>query len=190
MNKTDHANTPSRAPDPIFAVIAEHRAAVIARAVALRNTFGFGGGPPDEPEDSPAHVANQKAYDDAEDREGEALRAVMTDQPTTLAGVAALLEHVAQHEFLKESDLPNSASSRETFLTSQNYCGNKKVRTGLPDPPRGDGSKPDRHPGGLTFREGPAPRRPHYGGAFLCVARNAKTQRWTWLATASAARGL
>lgn len=86
-------------PDPIFAVIEEHKAARAARLVAMYATFGMGGGPEDEPEDSPAHVAADEAHDEAIYREDEATIAVLVTAPTTLAGIAALLDHVAMPAF-------------------------------------------------------------------------------------------
>jgi hypothetical protein len=66
--------------DPIFAVIAEHRAAIEAWCQACNGAA-----------DAP---------DAAKDRENDAHWAVLTMQPTTLAGVAALLDHVGHGQFL------------------------------------------------------------------------------------------
>jgi hypothetical protein len=90
---------PAESDDPIFAVIAEHKAAVEARSVAMHATFDFGGGPPDEPKNSPAHVAADKAHDEAFDREMKAFRALFDTTPTTVAGVAAMLAHFGSLQY-------------------------------------------------------------------------------------------
>jgi hypothetical protein len=98
---------PAPAPstvDPIFEVIAEHKAAVDAHWVTSRATWDMGGGPADEPRDSPTHVAAEKANDLASDRESEAMGELFATAPTTVAGVAALLEHLAAPEWPRSDD--------------------------------------------------------------------------------------
>jgi hypothetical protein len=86
--------------DPIFEVIAGHRAAIKAYSAACNNL-------PDD----------ETGSDAALDHEGKVLLAVLTMQPTTMAGVAALLEHVALPEFLRDepdAETILSAASQST----------------------------------------------------------------------------
>jgi hypothetical protein len=84
--------------DPIFAVIAEHRQAVKAEARALEDTFGFGGGPAEEPEDSPAHVAAEERHSTASDRTQAAVWKLVEIEPTSAAGLRALMQYVVAIE--------------------------------------------------------------------------------------------
>jgi hypothetical protein len=85
-------------PDPISAAIAEHRQAVKAEARALEDTFGFGGGPADEPEDSPAHVAAEERHSTASDRTQATVWKLVEIEPTTAAGLRALMQYVVAIE--------------------------------------------------------------------------------------------
>jgi hypothetical protein len=97
--------------DPIFAVIAEHRAAVEAWIKAIDAEAD------EELEDgTPEAEAADAASADAMDRREDAWWEVMTIQPTTLAGCVALLAHVGLPEFLKEPELEHE-DGRETFLS-------------------------------------------------------------------------
>jgi hypothetical protein len=86
-----------------------------------------------------AHLTAVAAYLDHSDSEGdshesdrisnalmdacdEPMKTVFTTQPTTLEGVAALLEHAGRNEFLHESDLDGALHRRDTFLSSYNEC--------------------------------------------------------------------
>jgi hypothetical protein len=89
--------------DPIFAVIASHKEAV---EVHVRDIHEFD-------QDTPA-----ESYE----RCDAALLDVLTVQPTTLAGVAALLAHVALPDFLEEP-APEHQDERETFLSTLNNDG-------------------------------------------------------------------
>jgi hypothetical protein len=83
--------------EPIFSIIAEHQAALesyLAASAAESELFD------DTPEWIVAHAAAESAWD----REVVARKAVFTTDPTTVAGILALLEHVSQHEFLKDKD--------------------------------------------------------------------------------------
>jgi hypothetical protein len=106
------ALSPAREDDPIFAVIAKHKAATEALSIAMYATYDMGGGPPDEPRNSPSHVGAQEAYDEATEPHLEALAALFTTTPTTVGGVAALLEHYASPEWpADERDTSDSESS-------------------------------------------------------------------------------
>jgi len=92
-------------------VIAEHRAALAGffDALAWEDETAAG---TQEDEDVRA------AIDTGNDRADAATHALLTAQPTTLAGVAALLEHVGHEEFLDMS----SMESEDTILTA--WTGN------------------------------------------------------------------
>jgi hypothetical protein len=95
--------------DPIFAVSADHRAAVEAWCRAISA---------DGPDDRELSAAE----DAADDRRAAAYWEVLTAQPTTLAGVAALLAHVGTPQFLDEPG-PEHEDERETFLSTPNHDG-------------------------------------------------------------------
>jgi hypothetical protein len=100
--------------DPIIAAIAEHQAAAgeYRRAVMVSGAMRPGG-----PNKDPGFDAASAATNDASDREQEALYDVLTTQPTTLAGVVALLAHVGLPEWVTEDD----DLEVETFLS---MCAN------------------------------------------------------------------
>jgi hypothetical protein len=79
--------------DPIFAAIAAHRAACVAYHRASWTKSHLNGGHP-----------NLQAAEDrsnaAMHREGEALEDLLKCRPTTFAGVAAMLDHLSEPEFL------------------------------------------------------------------------------------------
>jgi hypothetical protein len=82
--------------DPIFAVLAEHRAAMKAYLEAS----AISGGLKDGTEDwETAWAVTQAAIK----REHAALHAVLTTEPTTLDGATAVLGHVGQDNFLGEA---------------------------------------------------------------------------------------
>jgi hypothetical protein len=101
-------------PDPILAVIAEHRTAVeeYNRAVMVSGAMR-GYGPNKDARYDAAHAATNEALYRTED----ALWDVLTTQPTTLAGVVALLAHVGLPEWVTEDD----DLEVETFLS---MCAN------------------------------------------------------------------
>jgi hypothetical protein len=89
--------------DPIFAVIAEHRAAVEAHSYYDEDT------PPD-----------------TTGRINDALWEVLTAQPTTLPGVAALLHHVGQLEFMGfDKDDPHWTDDGDTVLSVLSHNGDE-----------------------------------------------------------------
>ena len=80
-------------PDPIFEVIAQHREAVeefgrLCLAECEMTDFG--------PDKDPRYDAAKGATGEARKRMFDALHELLTEQPTTLLGLAALLEYVAQ----------------------------------------------------------------------------------------------
>jgi hypothetical protein len=85
--------------DPIFAVIAEHRTAVeeYNRAAIVSGAMA-GYGPNKDARYDAAHAATNDTLERAQD----ALWDVLTTQPTTLAGIVALLAHAGLPEFLTE----------------------------------------------------------------------------------------
>jgi hypothetical protein len=103
--------------DPIFAVIAEHQAALKAylQADAIK------GGLMDH---TPEWIAARAVTDSAEARELIAHKAVFTTAPTTVSGAAALLEHVAQPEYLVEYEeyYEEHPEDRQTLLSTLNEC--------------------------------------------------------------------
>jgi hypothetical protein len=78
--------------DPIFAAIAAHRAACLAFQKASQEDIGVGH----------YNKATEDASTAAMAHEGKVLAALLACQPTTLAGVAALLDHLNRPEFLIE----------------------------------------------------------------------------------------
>jgi hypothetical protein len=92
------------AVDPIFAVIAEHRAVFRTLMDALQK--------------------NDRAAGDFD--EDAAIRIVLTAQPTTIEGVAALLHHVGQHECLGMDS--EYEEDRETVLTTWNNLEDERKR--------------------------------------------------------------
>jgi hypothetical protein len=86
----------SAATDPIFAVLAENRAAMKAYLAASAISGNLADG---TPEWETANTVTQAAIK----REHAAMYAVLTGQPSTVAGVIALLEHVGEDQFLGEA---------------------------------------------------------------------------------------
>jgi hypothetical protein len=82
--------------DPIFAVLAEHRTAMKTYLPASELSGRL---EDDTPEWNAAWTVTQATIR----REHAALYAVLTTNPTTLAGAVALLEHVGQDSFLGEA---------------------------------------------------------------------------------------
>jgi hypothetical protein len=93
-------------PDPIFAVIAEHRAAVEALVRSLHLSGRLLG---------PEFDAAQVLTDEASTHADGYLRQVLTVQPTTLVGAVALLAHVGLPEFLDRSEFKGED---ETILSA------------------------------------------------------------------------
>jgi hypothetical protein len=81
--------------DPIFAKIEAHRAAVTAWAAAGDISAKMDN-------DDPGFEAAERLTTKESSREMKALRALLRCQPTTLAGVIALLDHLGQPQLLRE----------------------------------------------------------------------------------------
>jgi hypothetical protein len=111
--------------DPIFALIAEHAAAAKARETAVNAEGTFTS---DCPEYEAAGAASRAAWAHDHDILSKLLRA----EPTTLAGVAALLTHVSLPEFPDEADEYPDCS--RTHLTTGLDCGPalKKIAEDFP----------------------------------------------------------
>jgi hypothetical protein len=92
------------AADPIFAAIEEYKTAVVARNVALAATRDYDNPAlAGLPEDAPACIAAERVHDEAFDREWEAFGALFTTTPTTIAGIAALLDELVVDPYSKEA---------------------------------------------------------------------------------------
>jgi hypothetical protein len=115
--------------DPIFAVIAEHRTALeeYLRAVMVSGAMISHG-----PDKDPNYDSADNETRDASSREQEALRDVLTLQPTTLAGIVALLAHVALPEFLREEP----EFENETILSAWTNSTGKLKQASLDFPAR------------------------------------------------------
>jgi hypothetical protein len=95
------------APDPIFAVIDRYKTAVAARWVALSACMGYGE-PKPFPEDGPESAAAESVHDTARDREFELLDKLLATSPTTVAGMAALLQELGvDHYWEAEGNDPD-----------------------------------------------------------------------------------
>jgi hypothetical protein len=93
--------------DPIFAAIAEHRAAIDAYYDACHNPAA---------EDETSELC---------DLEAEALGDLLDCRPTTFAGIAALLDHLAQPQW---GEVARDPEHRETVLSgASNWGGDIKV---------------------------------------------------------------
>jgi hypothetical protein len=97
--------------DPIFALLAEHQATmkVYFAAAAISGNLSY-----DSPEWKAAEAVTQSAIE----REHAAIHALFTAQPTTLAGVAALLAHVGQGQFLDATEEAEDTGDFETVLST------------------------------------------------------------------------
>jgi hypothetical protein len=118
----------SSAPDPIFAVIAKHRATIEAehQAVIIVGEMIDSG-----PNKDPRSDAAKSALAAARDRDQDARWEVLTVQPTTLAGVAALLDHVGQGQFLGFEGADDETILSIDILNDQE-CPLKRAAQGFP----------------------------------------------------------
>jgi hypothetical protein len=97
-------------PDPIFAAIEKYKAAVVTRRAALLRDPGFTDKSPFAhlPEDAPECILARQESDEACDREFAALDELIATQPTTAAGMAALLEKLGADPYWEiEGSKPN-----------------------------------------------------------------------------------
>jgi hypothetical protein len=97
------------AADPIFAVIAEHRAAVEAYVRALHVEGALRG---------PGMDAASRIVSAAFAHANTHLLEVLTVQPTTLAGVAAVLHHVGLPEFLDKAEFGEHEDEEDETILS------------------------------------------------------------------------
>lgn len=104
--------------DPIFAAIADHRAACIAYRQACRKEGRIDGRSPD-------YAAAEEASNAALHREGEVLEALLKCQPTTLAGVAAVLDHLSLPEFLIEGRKGTGMTTLEGRFECESHAARK-----------------------------------------------------------------
>jgi hypothetical protein len=112
----------SSTPDPIFELIERHRRACVSMFNALRAASdaeetipesrrsweGYRYDEPDPPEncpDDPAWLKSQADLRDAYHAEEEAIVALLTTPPTTLAGLAALLKRAGEPNYPDQTDL-------------------------------------------------------------------------------------
>jgi hypothetical protein len=97
------------ADDPIFGLIQRHRAATRAFAAAVSNKEKV-----QEVHwpwsDAPERIAADAQYDAASDAWQEAIEDLLSTEPTTIAGVAAVLDYVNEPSWGKEDD------DKETIL--------------------------------------------------------------------------
>ena len=105
------------ADDPIFALIQRHRAATRAFSAAVSNK--------DKVEevhwpwsDAPERIAADAQYDAASDAWQEAIEELLSTEPTTIAGVAVVLDYVNEPSWGKEDD-DKKTILVEAFETSQ-----------------------------------------------------------------------
>jgi hypothetical protein len=106
--------------DPIFAVIERHRVAVAEYNKAEAISGNIVGGSQD-------WKVTWAVTSAAMDRKADLLEAVLRAQPTTMAGVIALLEHLGQDEFLGV-DWGGDEHDRETLLSTFNNCNRIEPR--------------------------------------------------------------
>ena len=97
------------ADDPIFALIERHRGATRAFSAAVSNK--------DKVQaahwpwsDAPERLAAHAQYDTASDARQEAIEDLLSTQPATIAGVAAVLDYVNEASWGEEQD------DKETIL--------------------------------------------------------------------------
>jgi hypothetical protein len=85
-------------PDPIFAVIDRYKIAVEARAVAMRAE-----------NDAPDCSAAKAKHTEANEHEWEVFDELFTTTPTTVAGMAALLDYLVVKPYDPEDEAPKDS---------------------------------------------------------------------------------
>ena len=97
------------ADDPIFALIERHRGATRAFSAAVSNKAKVQAA--HWPwSDAPERIAADAQHDAASDARHEAIEDLLSTQPTTIAGVAAVLDYVNEPSWGEEQD------DKETIL--------------------------------------------------------------------------
>jgi hypothetical protein len=97
--------------DPIFAILGEHRAATkayVEASLISGNLVDY------TPEWEAAYAVTKTAIK----RDHAAIYAVLTSQPTSLAGVVALLAQVGEGQFLEATEEAEDSRGFETVLTT------------------------------------------------------------------------
>ncbi|SRR5258708_28839720 len=109
---------PSAEDDPIFALIAAQRETMRALSAAFRKQSDM-----EEADGDEGWNAGGIDVDDAHDHDCDALVAILTTPPTTLAGVAALLEHCGLPRFPDEK----GAWRNDSILRDASLCCQEDV---------------------------------------------------------------
>jgi hypothetical protein len=93
-------------PDPIFAAITEYNAAIFTRNIAMRRCHNFSEDSPLNhlPADAPECILAEQVHDAALGRVFEALDKLLATSPTTIAGMAALLDRLAVSAYVEVDD--------------------------------------------------------------------------------------
>jgi hypothetical protein len=124
--------TGSVSEDPIFACIREYEAAVCARGIALEATWDGYVGPEleahlTENRHHPYWEAAEEAHDEAFAREWDTFDALFVTVPTTIGGVAALLERLGTSPYTQDD--PSDESVFEWAIGNQRENANQLLRT-------------------------------------------------------------
>jgi hypothetical protein len=136
---------PAVGDDPIFAVIAEHREAMRGESAAyraqshaeetipleLRSWSYMAGdeGPPEGCTDPPEWIESEMRVVKACNRARDAELAVLATPPTTLAGIAALLDHVSLPSFPDEKNWEGNP----TILENAGLCYREDIQDAAAD---------------------------------------------------------
>jgi hypothetical protein len=105
--------------DPIFGAIVSHLDAVVAKYTHSDDASEMS---------FEEEQADEPYSNELDERCGDTLKVVLSTAPTTMAGVVALLEHVALHEFLYPVRLPAMKRfSRATMSTAASGKGSART---------------------------------------------------------------
>jgi hypothetical protein len=126
-------------PDPIFAIIKEHDAAMRGESACLlwqsvleKNLpanqrawrFGASSEPPEGTTDAPEWIASQMAVGEAKDRRAKAIVSLLTTRPATMGGAVELLGYVGASEYPWEK----AAAPDDAMLFAFSHSENDRVR--------------------------------------------------------------
>ena len=131
--------------DPVFALIAEHREAMRAESAAYQaqshaeetipreqRSWDYSAGdegPPDGCTDPPEWIAVMMGVLNACNHENDAMLAILTTPPATLAGIAALLDHVGLPNFPDEK----GSEGNDTILAVAGLCYREDIQDAAAD---------------------------------------------------------